>query len=122
MQSLQAEKAAVSNADWSVYWNKIYPYVGYLLLFFLLVTVLWAVMDKSRSKRTPDPSTNDSSDEYDFMSSDEAIPAKLDLARAYMTMGDHLAAKGVLEEVLARGNAEQKAHAQNLITKIPLAL
>jgi len=40
---------------------------------------------------------------------------KLDLARAYIEMGDIDGAKGMLEEVVAEGNVAQKASAENLI-------
>jgi pilus assembly protein FimV len=49
--------------------------------------------------------------------SDE-IGTKLDLARAYMDMGDPDGAKGILEEVIEEGNDEQKTEAENLISQI----
>jgi pilus assembly protein FimV len=49
--------------------------------------------------------------------SDE-IGTKLDLARAYMDMGDPDGARGILEEVIEEGNDEQKTEAENLISRI----
>jgi pilus assembly protein FimV len=49
--------------------------------------------------------------------SDE-IGTKLDLARAYMDMGDPDGAKGILEEVIEEGNDEQKTEAETLISKL----
>jgi pilus assembly protein FimV len=49
--------------------------------------------------------------------SDE-IGTKLDLARAYMDMGDPDGARGILEEVIEEGNDEQKTEAENLIARI----
>jgi pilus assembly protein FimV len=49
--------------------------------------------------------------------SDE-IGTKLDLARAYMDMGDPDGARGILEEVIEEGNDEQKTEAENLISQI----
>jgi pilus assembly protein FimV len=49
--------------------------------------------------------------------SDE-IGTKLDLARAYMDMGDPDGAKGILEEVIEEGNNEQKTEAENLISQL----
>ncbi|HEX7114252.1 MAG TPA: FimV/HubP family polar landmark protein [Steroidobacter sp.] len=46
------------------------------------------------------------------------VGTKLDLARAYMDMGDPEGARSILEEVLAEGNASQKQEAQRLIESI----
>ena len=48
---------------------------------------------------------------------DEAA-TKLDLARAYIDMGDADGARSILEEVMAEGNPEQKKQAQNLVAQI----
>ena len=61
---------------------------------------------------------NDTRDEYDFMSTKQAIPAKLDLARTYIDMGDLLAAKGVLEEVLMKGDETQANEARQLMNSL----
>jgi pilus assembly protein FimV len=49
--------------------------------------------------------------------SDE-IGTKLDLARAYMDMGDTDGARGILEEVIDEGSDEQKTEAENLISQL----
>jgi len=49
--------------------------------------------------------------------SDE-IGTKLDLARAYMDMGDPDGARGILEEVIEEGSNEQKAEAESLISQL----
>lgn len=46
------------------------------------------------------------------------IGTKLDLARAYIDMGDPDGAKSILEEVLEDGNAAQKKEAQELISQL----
>ena len=56
--------------------------------------------------------------DYDYMSTDEAIPAKLDLARAYIDMEDFAAAKEVLQEVLKQGDQGQRNEAQLLLAKL----
>jgi pilus assembly protein FimV len=43
---------------------------------------------------------------------------KLDLAAAYIDMGDPEGAKSILEEVLLEGNDEQKSRAQTLMTEL----
>lgn len=49
--------------------------------------------------------------------SDE-IGTKLDLARAYMDMGDPEGARGILEEVIEEGNDDQKNEAETLISRL----
>ena len=61
----------------------------------------------------------DTEQEYDFMGSKEAVPAKLDLARAYVAMQDYQQAKTVLKEVLEQGSADQKQTAQLVLQRIP---
>jgi pilus assembly protein FimV len=47
------------------------------------------------------------------------VGTKLDLARAYMDMGDPEGARSILEEVLAEGSASQKSEARRLIDSLP---
>lgn len=47
------------------------------------------------------------------------VGTKLDLARAYMDMGDPDGARSILNEVLLEGSANQKQEAQRLIDSIP---
>lgn len=49
---------------------------------------------------------------------DMSIPSKLDLARAYIDMGDHSSARSVLQEVVTKGNAEQRKGATDLLGKL----
>lgn len=60
----------------------------------------------------------DTKGDYDFMSTAEAIPAKLDLARSYVVMNDHEQAYLILKTVLEKGNEEQRIQAQLLINKM----
>ena len=47
------------------------------------------------------------------------VGTKLDLARAYMDMGDPEGARNILQEVLQEGSVSQKQEAQRLITSLP---
>jgi pilus assembly protein FimV len=47
------------------------------------------------------------------------VGTKLDLARAYMDMGDPDGARNILNEVLQEGSVSQKQEAQRLIDSIP---
>jgi len=47
------------------------------------------------------------------------VGTKLDLARAYMDMGDPDGARNILQEVLTEGSASQKQEARRLIDSLP---
>ncbi len=59
-------------------------------------------------------------DEFDLSSLDDVdeIGTKLDLARAYLDMGDHEGARDILEEVLADGNETQQQEAKELVSQL----
>lgn len=57
----------------------------------------------------------DSDDSGSLSAEGDEVSTKLDLARAYIDMGDSEGAKGILEEVIAEGNDEQKAEAAQLL-------
>ena len=48
----------------------------------------------------------------------DEVSTKLDLARAFIDMGDNEGARGSLEEVIAEGNEDQKAEAKSLLDQI----
>ena len=48
----------------------------------------------------------------------DEVSTKLDLARAFIDMGDTEGARGSLEEVMSEGNADQKAEAKALLDQI----
>ena len=52
------------------------------------------------------------------MGSSEGIPAKLDLARAYIAMEDFASARETLIEILNEGNEEHRLEAKSLLNKI----
>ncbi len=47
----------------------------------------------------------------------EEVETKLDLARAYLEMGDHEGAREILQEVMGEGDSTQKAEAQKLLAE-----
>jgi len=49
---------------------------------------------------------------------EDAVGTKLDLARAYLDMGDPEGARSMLQEVLGEGNATQQAEARRLLAEI----
>lgn len=54
-------------------------------------------------------------DELDFYVGTDEVATKLDLARAYVDMGDVDGAKDILEEVIVEGNEDQKTEATELL-------
>ena len=54
----------------------------------------------------------------DFFAGEDAIGTKLDLAKAYLDMGDPEGARSMLDEVLAEGNDAQKVEARKLLAEI----
>ncbi|MAT52159.1 MAG: hypothetical protein CMK32_13355 [Porticoccaceae bacterium] len=57
-------------------------------------------------------------DEFDFLGDADEVDTQLELAQAYIDMGDNAGAKEILEEVLEGGNDEQKDRASALLSKI----
>ncbi|HET7176173.1 MAG TPA: FimV/HubP family polar landmark protein [Gammaproteobacteria bacterium] len=66
----------------------------------------------------PAPAMAASADEPTTGSSIGEIGTKLDLARAYIDMGDPDGAKSILAEVMGEGNAQQKQEAQELLKHV----
>ncbi|WP_250658361.1 FimV/HubP family polar landmark protein [Alkalimarinus coralli] len=54
-------------------------------------------------------------EDFDFLAGTDEAATKLDLARAYIDMGDSDGAKDILEEVALEGSDEQKKEAQDLL-------
>ena len=46
------------------------------------------------------------------------IATKLDLAKAYVELGDEDSAKAILDEVIADGNEQQRQQAQELLNQV----
>lgn len=60
----------------------------------------------------------DEEEESDLISGGDEVGTKLDLAKAYIDMGDDEGARSTLEEVMTEGNAAQKQEAQELLNQI----
>lgn len=57
-------------------------------------------------------------EEFDYLSSNEAIPAKFNLIEAYIQMNDFESASKVLVEIIAQGNGEQRQQAMKILDDI----
>ena len=62
--------------------------------------------------------TLDSGDDFDFLADADEVATKLDLARAYIDMGDTDGAKDILDEVLQEGTDTQKQEASTLLSRM----
>lgn len=62
--------------------------------------------------------SEDSDDEFDFLEGTDEAGTKLDLARAYVEMGDADGARDILEEVAREGSDEQQQEAQRLLNEL----
>ncbi|AZE62183.1 MULTISPECIES: FimV/HubP family polar landmark protein [Pseudomonas fluorescens group] len=56
--------------------------------------------------------------EFDFLSGTDEVATKLDLAQAYIDMGDADGAKDILNEVLVEGNEGQRSEAKEMLGRI----
>lgn len=63
-------------------------------------------------------SDDDMDAELDFMADADEAATKLDLARAYMDMGDNEGARDILAEVAHEGNDQQRTEAAELLSRI----
>ncbi|MNN75107.1 hypothetical protein D3C81_1913810 [compost metagenome] len=56
--------------------------------------------------------------EFDFLSGTDEVATKLDLAQAYIDMGDKDGARDILGEVLSEGNDGQKGEAKEMLARL----
>lgn len=117
--------AAVDGHEGANFIQQFQSQYSMYVIVLLLAAILLMLMFRRRTSATEKPQASiaeeeiDTKDEYDFMGSSEAIPAKLDLAHAYLAMEDFAAADKALQQVLASGTAEQKAEAKTMLASIP---
>ena len=76
------------------------------------------VADTDTSDSLPDFAAMDDLDDLGELDEGDEMATKLDLAQAYIEMGDKEGARGMLEEVAGAGSEEQKKQAQDLLSKI----
>ena len=70
------------------------------------------------AETTSGTTSGDGLDDFDFLSGEDETATKLDLARAYIDMGDPEGARDILDEVLAEGNAGQQQEAREIIAQL----
>ncbi len=80
-----------------------------------------AAEEKSSAKpasRDIDESDLGEEDDFDFLAGTDEAATKLDLARAYVEMGDADGARDILEEVAIEGDEAQKAEARDMLKNL----
>ena len=76
-------------------------------------------LDLSAVSLDLDMAPGDAGDGMDFgLEMDDPVTTKIDLARAYIDMGDKEGAREILQEAISEGNAEQKATAESLMSTL----
>ncbi len=99
-------------------------WIGVVVLLLVLMRLVrhWKAAPSVTVPPQPvSPDKKDLEGDYDYLGSRESIPAKLNLARAYVAMGNYAEAQTVLAEVLASGDNKQCLEAEALLKKIPAA-
>lgn len=83
----------------------------------LLGTLIWFYRRVGKGKVIK----TEQGSEYNFLEGQDSIPTKLDLARAYIDMGDSSSAHAALADVMLRGDETQKQTARDLLSKLNLS-
>nr|WP_314568310.1 FimV/HubP family polar landmark protein [uncultured Pseudomonas sp.] len=65
-----------------------------------------------------DAALGDDEPEFDFLSGMDEVATKLDLAQAYIDMGDADGARDILSEVLTEGNESQRGEAKEMLGRL----
>ena len=95
---------------WESYWMFLV-----LLLVIFISLIVWYKSHKSKQETMVEVESNDDLKDSIKMTK---IGTKLDLARAYVDMGDPSGALSILQEVLDEGNAEQIQLAKKLLNDL----
>jgi pilus assembly protein FimV len=75
--------------------------------------------DETGEDATLSPAPADLSEDLNEARTMTEVGTKLDLARAYVDMGDPSGARSILEEVLQEGDQQQRQQAQQLLDTLP---
>lgn len=77
-----------------------------------------ALMALSEQGQSEDDLTDDEDEDLNFLTQSDQVATKLDLARAYIDMGDIDGAREILDEVVEEGESSQKEEAQALLDQL----
>lgn len=102
-------------SDLGSWFNYLIYGAGSLIILLILALLFLKKGKKVTSQADSKPLEGD----YDYMNSEQAIPAKLDLARSYLVMEDYASARKVLQEILLLGTEDQRQTAESMLEEIP---
>ena len=94
-----------------------WPSMSQITILFFAVLILWAMFEFGDVKLI-ERSTDDYDNEYDFLNTQEGLESQLDLAQAYIEMGDLQSAKLALNIVIASDNKPLIEQANNFLLDI----
>lgn len=127
IQQLQQHQPSISSdLNWLVLDTKSYfsalPSANFLLIILTALLVLccfgWVFESLTSNINQQPNSQGFDPEEFDYLSSREAIPAKFNLAEAYIKMGDNDSATQVLTEIINQGDNNQRNRAMSLLDAI----
>jgi pilus assembly protein FimV len=75
-------------------------------------------IDNTPTFTEADAMLDDDEPEFDFLSGTDEAATKLDLARAYIEMGDADGARDILDEVVVEGDDGQKSEAREMLSRL----
>lgn len=111
-------KTTEAGSTWFNYWERHFnAWIGVVAGLIILFIGLVFFRKARKAKPGLQVEADDTETEYDYMGSAESMPAKLNLAHAYIKMENFNGAKEVLEEVIQKGTEEQKVAAKELLKK-----
>ena len=97
------------------------PTIGQWVILIATVFIAWMCLEFGANEKA-DKSYGVQMDsiegEYEFLNQIDSIDSQLDLARAYISMGDNKAALSILFFIFKNGNDEQIKQAQDLYQQI----
>ena len=85
----------------------------------MVMMMVTTIDDDDGAVATMTLAAGDMSDDLQEARTMTEVGTKLDLARAYVDMGDPAGARGILEEVLDEGDDSQRQQAQGLLDSLP---
>lgn len=96
-----------------------------LVIILLTIVICWCCLGwvfdnlclEIKQQNTSDNNGIDP-EEFDYLSSSEAIPAKFNLIDAYVQMNDSESAIKVLTEIITQGNQQQRTKAIRILDEI----
>ncbi len=86
--------------------------------FDLQVDSLDVAKTASSDALNAEPESAAEEDDFNFFSDTDEATTKLDLARAYIDMGDAEGARDILDEVLSEGSEQQQQEAREMLAKL----